>query len=367
MKLPKLGNHTKRVIISTLIALCIGLAAGALILGISGYNPLHVYGIMLEKVSTDFGQVVGVTTPLIFTGLAVALPSTVGLVNLGAEGQMIAGALVASIVGAQITGLPAWIHIPLVALSGIVTGMVLSGFCGWLKIRFRANEVVTTVMLNSVVSLVGEYLVNGPLNGATGMPQTAMIQESAIIHKFNPTDLWSATIFIGIAAAILIWVFLKKTVLGYEVQAAGLNSSAAAYKGINTKRAALLAMALGGAMAGLGGACEVMSAQHSYFQSFLDDYGFTGIGVARIAWDNPIAIIPSAFFLGAIRVGGFAIDRIVGIPSQFIWLLQGVVIIALAIPNLSSEIIEMCKSIKKKGSSVIRRKTINKCSTWRQG
>ena len=321
--------------------------AGAILLLVSGYDPLSAYALMLEKVTSNWGQVIGKATPLIFTGLAVALPNSVGMINLGAEGQVVAGALLAAIAGAQLTGLPAWLHVPIVALAGALAGMLLSTFCGWAKLRFSANEVVTTVMLNSVILLFAEYCANGPLNGVPSQPQTAIIQDSAILPKFHPTDSWSTAIFFALAMAVISWVFLRKTVLGYEVRAAGLNPVASQYKGINIKTTALLAMALGGALAGMGGACEVMGVKYSYYQGFVTNYGYTGMGVALIAWNSPLAVIPSAIFLAAIRVGGMALDRLTDIPSHFIWVLQGAMIISMAIRGLKEMLAGKIKQLKK--------------------
>lgn len=333
------------MVISTVIALFAGFLAGALLLLASGYDPISAYALMLEKVAGDWGQVIGKATPLIFTGLAVAIPYSVGMINLGAEGQVVAGALVSAIVGAQVTGLPPLVHIPLVLFAGAISGMLFSAFCGWAKLRFGANEVVTTVMLNSVVLLLAEYCANGPLNGVPSQPQTAIIQDSAKLSKFYPTDSWSTGIFIAVAAALISWVFLKRTVLGYEMRAAGLNQVASRYKGINISATALLAMALGGALAGMGGACEVMGVKYSYYQGFVTNYGYTGMGVALIAWNNPIAVIPSAVFLAAIRVGGMALDRLTDIPSHFIWVLQGAMIIAMAIRGLRGMIVQGCRRV----------------------
>jgi len=321
------------VFVSTAVSIVLGFLVGGLLLRISGYNAMGAYAVMFGKVINDFGLVVGKATPLIFTGLAIAIPYSIGLVNLGAEGQMLVGAFAAAMVGSYIH-VPAFIHVPLVILAGALAGTMFSTFCGFLKLRFKANEVVTTVMLNSVVSLLAQYCVNGPLNGEPSQPQTKMIDETAYLSKFSVRDEYSTAIFIAIAVAIIIWVFMNKTVLGYEMRAVGLNMKASLYKGIRVEQISLLAMSLGGLIAGIGGSCEVMGLQHNYYQGFVQNYGYTGIGVALIARNNPLAVIPAAFFLAIIRVGGIAIGRQTPIPSYFIWVLQGVIIVTLAIPNI---------------------------------
>ncbi len=333
------------VLASTAVALLLGFFVGGLLLWISGYDALSAYVVMFGKVTSDFGLVIGKATPLIFTGLAIAIPYSIGLVNLGAEGQMLVGAFAAAMVGAYVKA-PSVIHIPLVLLAGALAGTILSSFCGYLKLRFHANEVVTTVMLNSVVTLLAQYCVNGPLNGEPSQPQTRMINETAYLTKFDPRAEYSTAIFIAIAVAVLVWFFLKKTVLGYEMRAAGCNSKASFYKGICVERISLLAMSLGGLIAGIGGSCEVMGLQHNYYQGFVQNYGYTGIGVALIARNNPLAVIPAAFFLAIIRVGGIAIGRQTPIPSYFIWVLQGVIIVTLAIPNMMEHLKSVVSAVR---------------------
>lgn len=338
MNLIKNKDKKLETLISTAFSLLAGFLLGALLLWCSGYDPWSAYSLMFKKVFADFGLVIGRATPLIFTGLAFAIPYSVGLLNLGAEGQIIVGAMVGALIGAYLP-LPSIIQIPLIMVGGAMGGMLCAVLCGYLKLKFGASEVVTTVMLNSVIMLLAEYCVNGPLNGMPSQPQTAPILDTAKLPKLDIRADYSTAIFIAIAVAILMWIFINKTVLGYEVRASGLNLKASRYKGINVTTVSLLAMSMGGLIAGMGGAVEVMGTQHSYYHGFLANYGYTGMGVALIARNNPIAVIPAAIFLAAIRVGGMAIDRLTPIPSHFIWVLQGMMIIALAVPNMMSLVV----------------------------
>lgn len=353
MKKFQIKEKTVEALFSTAIALLVGFLLGALLLRISGYDPVSVYKLMFDKIVADFGLVVGKATPLIFTGLAMAIPYSIGMVNLGAEGQIAIGAFCAALIGAYIP-LPSGVHVLLVLAGGALAGMLCSTLCGFLKLRFQASEVVTTVMLNSVILYLMEYAVNGPLNGVPSQPQTRPILETAYLPKFSIRAEWSTAIFIALAAAILVWVFINKTVAGYEMRASGLNLRTSLYKGINVKASALLAMALGGLFAGLGGACEVMGLEHSYYHGFVTNYGYTGMAVALIARNNPLAVIPAAIFLAMIRVGGVALDRMTDIPSHFIWVLQGTMIIALSVPHL----LELLKRAKTAVQASFRKKTV---------
>lgn len=348
-------DRAKNIALCTIITIILGFIIGALSLGITGYNPMDAFSIMYTKVAENFGQVIGKATPLIFTGLAIAIPYSVGLINLGAEGQMIAGSFVGALVGAYVPGLPPVIHITLCILAGSLTGLLFALFCGWMKFKLGASEVVTSVMLNSVILFICEYLANGPLNGVPSQPQTKIVLDSARIGKFNSTDNWTYAIFIALAFAVATWIFVRKSVTGYKIRASGLNPMASRYKGINVTVASLLAMAIGGALAGAGGVCEALSVRYSYYHGALTNYGYTGMGVALIAWSNPLAIIPSAGFLAAIRVGGLALDRQTDIPSQFVWILQGSMIMILGARGIMDKLSEFGNLIRNRFIRVKKR------------
>lgn len=330
---------------STLISLVMGLLVGSIVLSVAGYSPLSAYSVILSKTIGDFGQVVGYATPLVFTGLAVAIPYSVGIFNLGAEGQIIAGSFAAALAGTYFTGLPRLMHIPLTLLCAGLAGMLVSALIATLKLRFNASETVVAIMFNSIILLLAEYAVNYPLRDPTDAPKTVAILESAQLGKANPTDSYSSAIYLAAVCAVLAWLFLNKTVLGFEAKSAGFNPFASRYKGVNIAAMSLLGMALGGMFAGIGGAGEVMGLQHCYYHGHVANMGYTGVGVALVARKNPLAVIPSAFLFAAIRTGGMTLDRLTNIPSYFIWVLQGTIIIFLAVPEISIQIKNMLVKI----------------------
>lgn len=340
------SKNVMETIVSTTIALVMGLLLGALVLAVAGYSAVSAYSVMLSKITKDFGQVLGNATPLIFTGLAVAIPYSVGFFNLGAEGQILFGSFVAAMAGTYITGLPPALHIIVTLLLAGLGGMLVGAFIALLKLKFNASETVVAIMLNNILLCLGEYAVNGPFRDATDAPRTIQILDSAILQKALPTDSYSPALYIAIACAIFAWLFLNKTVLGYETRAVGLNPHASRYKGINIGAMALLGMALGGLFAGLGGAGEVMGIQYCYYHGHVTSMGYTGIGVALVARKNPLAVIPSALLFAALRVGGMTLDRLTSIPSYFIWILQGTIIIFLAIPDMSEHCLNLLKRIR---------------------
>lgn len=337
------------ITLSTAAALLIGLCLGAVVLMVAGYDPLNAYAVMWSKISRDFGQVVGYATPLIFSGLAIAIPYSVNIFNLGAEGQMIAGSFAAAMVGIYCTGLPAAVHIPLTLLAGGAAGMLISTLIVTLKIKFNASETVVAIMLNSILLYLGEWAVNYPMRDDSDAPKTVEILETAVLPKQNLTDSYSPAIYIAIACAVLLWFITRKTVIGYEARATGFNAQASRYKGINIVTMALVGMMAGGFLAGLGGAGEVMGNQHCYYHGHVTDMGYTGVGVALVARKNPLAVIPSAFLFAAIRSGGMALDRLTNIPSYFIWILQGTIIIVLAVPELSVHFRRLFERIRQAG------------------
>jgi simple sugar transport system permease protein len=273
-------------------------------------------------------------TPLVFVGLAVALPYRAGLFNVGGEGQLIVGALAAAIVG-QIEGLSALVHLPLVLACAAVGGAL----CGWvpaaLKHWFGAHEVITTLMLNALIALGASYLVNGPLHPEGEIsPATAPIAGTASLSRLITGSQVSVGIGLALFCALAFHVLLWRTSSGYEIRAVGLNSSAAEAAGIRNGRVWMTAMSIGGAAAGLGGAIEVLAVHRRFVDGFSEGYGYSGIAVALIAFGAPLGVLASAGLFGMIRAGSLELDRVTDIPPDVILVLQGVTLLVLGLPPI---------------------------------
>lgn len=295
----------------------------------------------------NFLETLVFTTPLLFTGLAHAVAFKTGLFNIGVEGQFIIGMTAASLIG-LIPGLPHALHIILILGGGIVAGGIWAGIPGYLKAKIGTNEVVNTIMMNFIAMYFSNYLTMGPFH-KPGTASTELIQKSAELIRFlGPRARVNTGLFIGIGLAVLIFYLLWKTTVGYEIRAVGLNPDAAEYGGISIKKNIILAMAISGAIAGLGGAAHIAGIQHQANQLFgFTGFGFDGITVALVAKSNPIGVIFSSVLFGALNYSSAGL-QVVGIPSQIANLIQGIVILFIAAEYLFKLI-----GLRKKKEAVI--------------
>jgi ABC-type uncharacterized transport system permease subunit len=278
------------------------------------------------------------STPYIFAGLAVALGFKCGLFNIGAEGQIFIGAIVAAWVGYTFTGLPWIIHMPMTFLAGALGGAVWGGVPGWLKARTGAHEVINTMMLNYVAFRLSDYLLNGPMKrgGAAGyIPISRDIEPSAYFPKFFPDPIRLHMGFIvALGVAVLVWWFLWKTTWGFEIRTVGANPRAARYAGISVTRNFVLAMALSGALAAMAGAGEVMGVNHNLASAFSPGYGFDSIALALMGGSHPAGVVLAALLFGTLRNGATKMQSLAGIPIDIISIVQAFVIMFVAAPAI---------------------------------
>ncbi len=322
---------------SSLLSFVVAIVVATLFIAAAGFDVSDGYQAILKGA---FGSPAAVAddlsraTPLIFTGLAVAIALRAGLFNVGVQGQMYMGALVASQVG-LIRGLPALVHVPLVFLSAAIAGGLWGMVPAILKARFRAHEVISTIMLNYVVILLTGYLVNYPLH-APHEPTavTIMVAISAQLPHLIKGGGVTIAIFIAIALAILLKLLIDRSVLGYEIRAVGLNPIAAEAKGISQTKSWLYAMAISGAIAGFAGASEILGTYGRFAVGFSPTYGFDGIAIALMGYSDPLGALIAALILGTIRSGALVMNRTTGIPVDFVVVIQGLILIFLAVPGL---------------------------------
>lgn len=321
----------------TILAIVMGLIIGAVVITISGYNPIEAYATMVKGVFSKpkyMARTVIRSTPLILTGLSVAFAFRTGLFNIGVEGQFIIGALVASILG-YFVELPAIIHIPFVLICAILAAALWGALAGYLKSKFGVHEVIATIMLNWVALYLSNFIITLKGVKQPGTESTPDILESARItingfrHVVGPARIHWGTI-IAILIAILVSYILFKTTIGYELRAVGHNKDAAKYGGINVNKNMILAMAIAGALGGAAGALNVMG--ESYHVSVLaatENYGFNGIAVALIGNNTPLGVVLSAFLFGGITFGGMRM-QVLGIPTEVINIVIGSIVFFIA-------------------------------------
>jgi len=275
------------------------------------------------------------STPYIFAGLAVALGFRCGLFNIGAEGQFFMGALGAAFVGYSITGLPWFIHLPLALVGGAVAGAIWGAIPGYLKAKFGAHEVVNTIMMNWIAFRLSDWLLNGPMKARGFRPVTPNIEVTAELPRFFPDPLrfnWGFPL--ALLFAFLVYWFLFKTTLGFEVRAVGANPDAAKYSGMSVVRNFVLVMTLSGALAGLAGATQVLGTDHWVGQGFSAGFGFDSIALALLGKSHPLGVVLAALLFGILRGGATSMQSMAGIPIHIVSVIQGMVIIFVAAPGI---------------------------------
>ena len=291
---------------------------------------------LILKAFTPFLEGLVVTTPYLFTGVAVALGFRAGLFNIGAEGQVLVGGIAAGWAGWTFTGLSPWIHVPLAMLVGALAGGLWGFIPGLLKVRTGAHEVITTIMMNYIGYFLIYYLISAPLRDPNEVtPKTPWILESAHLYRFFPNPIrFHLGFFIAIAVAILIWFILFKTTWGFELRSVGLNPNASKYAGMNITLVTVAAMSLSGAVAGMAGASELLGVSWRQSQALTTGYGFDSIALALLAQNHPLGVILTALLFGFLRSGSRVMQLRAGTPIYIINILQAFIILFIAAPAI---------------------------------
>lgn len=275
-------------------------------------------------------------TPLILTGLAVAVAFRARLWNIGAEGQLYIGAVTAVILGTGAVPAPPPLLIPLVLGAGALAGALLMLGPAWLKLRLGVDEVVTTLLLNFVALLLVSLLLEGPLRDpmSLGWPQSAPIVADATLSRLVARTRVHAGLLVALAAAALVWLYLERTIWGFETRAVGSNAQAAGFAGMPVARVLLRAGFLSGALAGLAGAGEVIGLKGYLTQDLSPGFGYTGIVVAMLAQLHPLGVVLAAVFVAAVFVGADSMSRTVGVPSYIADLVVALSLLTMLLAGL---------------------------------
>lgn len=330
-------------VLYTLIAIVLGFVVGAIFLTVAGISPAVAYAKLFDGV---FGKpkymvwTLVYAAPIIFTGLSVAFSFKTGVFNIGAEGQFVIGGVVATVLGIFLE-LPPVIHAIVCVLGAALAGAIWSYLVGLLKVKRGIHEVLSFIMFNWLAFYLSNYVVNlEAVHKEGGGEASKDVLETA--RLLLPQGLISALecsganwgFVMAIVAAVIIWVLIDKTTLGYKLKAVGYNNNGALFGGINSDKSVLTALGISGALAGIGGAVQIlgMGGRLSQFAG-QEGFGFEGITVALIAGSNPIACIFSGIFYGAMKYGGSKLT-IVGAPKEVINIIMGVVIIFIAVSHV---------------------------------
>ncbi|MDQ0110766.1 ABC transporter permease [Paenibacillus harenae] len=321
-------------LIQPLLAIIVGLAAGAIAIAVVGGNVLETYGEMWKGAFGSFFFVTNTlsrATPIILIGLGVALAFRAGFFNMGSEGQMVLGALSAALTAIYLPG-PGWLKLIAALMAGIISGGIWSAFAGWLDARFRMNLLITTLLLNYIATLFAGYIVSYPLKDKTGsaaMAQTVMIDNSAWLPKLFSGMSLHAGFLIAFAGALLLFFFMKYTVKGYEIRMLGGNPLFAGYGGVQRGRMMMLSMFVSGGFAGLAGSIEVLGTQYRYIDGALTTpgYAWSGIMATLLAGSNPLGTAVAAILLAGLQTGGMGMERNTEVPLEVSSIIQAVLIL----------------------------------------
>jgi len=328
--------HTLLPLWATLLAL----AVGAVMLLFLEVNPAEAYQAMWEGAFGSRNAVAETlvkATPLLLVGLGICISFRGNVINIGGEGQMIVGAILATLVGLTFTNWPGWAVIVAALALGFIGGAAWGGIPGYLKAYFGVNEILSTIMMNAIAVQLMNFLLRGPMIDpaqaelASKIPQTARLADAFRLPRLTPTRLHLGFL-LALVLAFLVYVLLWRTTLGYRIRAVGRNPDAARYAGINVNRQMVIALLLSGAFAGLAGAVQVYGVNYRMItdgsaSGFTGGAGFNGIVAALFGQLHPVGTIPASVFFGALLVGANKMQRVVQVPSALITALNGLIVV----------------------------------------
>ncbi len=320
------------------LSIVISLMIAAIVFMSQQIDPLIAYK---EIILGAFGSIDGVTytivkmIPLLLCGLGLIVAFKANVWNIGAEGQILLGAVVATWIALfQLKTAPCYVSIPVMFFLGFVVGGLWALIPALLKVKFNVNEVLSTLMMNHIASKIVEYLIYGPWKGRTawGFPQTDLFPENVRIPCIPGTHIHYPTLIIAILSTLIIGIMLSRTKIGYEIRVFGTKPEVARYAGINGAKVILISMLISGGLAGIAGVGEVAGIHYRlrYPWSISSGYGYTAIIVAWLSRLNPIFVIPVSALLGGLLVGGDIIQVTLGLPVNVIHIFNGVILLCLA-------------------------------------
>ena len=308
-------------------------------------NPVTAYAALLNgALGSKFGltQTLVKATPLLLVGSGICIAFRANVINIGGEGQIIVGALMGAWVPLTFHAWPAWALIPATCVMGFLAGAVWGFIPGILKARLRVNEILSTIMMNAIALQLMNLLLQGALMDPEGIARGTFLAQSAQLPKqvwlarLLPPTLLHAGAIIALVFAIIAWILLWKTTIGYSIRAVGLNPNASLYSGIKVPFYQALSLSLAGGYAGLAGAIEVIGVQHRLMEGLTSGYGFTGIVAALLGGLHPIGLIPASIVFGGLLVGADKMQRAVQVPSSLVTAILGIIVLFVSGASLWS-------------------------------
>ncbi len=339
-------NEIKIILFSITMALIIG----GIVIAIDGKNPFLAYSALVQNsvaskyaISTTLAK----SVPLIVTGLATAIAFKSGIFNIGGEGQLYIGAFCSAYIGFTFVNLPPYVGIPLAFLAGIIGGALFALIPALLKVYYNIDEVITTIMFNSIGILLTSYLVAYPfkstdsnLNATNKMAEQFQLSSIVSGTKLNTSFYFTILIF------FLIYYVLRKTTFGYNLTLVGKNNLFAKYGGINDKKIMIIAMLISGGLCGLAGAFEVYGTHKRFLANISNELAFDGMLIALIVKNNPIGIVFVSLFFAILKTGALGMELQTSVPSEIILIIQSIIILFIAGQDGFKEIYNKYKSRK---------------------
>jgi simple sugar transport system permease protein len=329
------GNTALRILLP-LAGVLFALFIGAIMLVILKADPIAAYSALINGAA---GSVSGITqslvkaTPLLLVGLGICIAFRANVINIGGEGQIIVGAVMGTWFPLTFSTWPGWLLMPASLIMGFLAGAAWGFVPGILKARLHVNEILSTIMMNSIAQQLMYLLIRGALMDPSGvaagtfLAQSARLPQQVWLPRLIPQTLLHAGAILAVLLAFVVYFFLWRTTIGYRIRAVGLNPNASRYAGINVPFYQALSMTSAGGFAGLAGVIEVIGVQHRLLDGITSGYGFTGIVAALLGSLHPLGLIPASILFGGLLVGANQMQRAVQVPSSLINAILGLVVL----------------------------------------
>lgn len=329
-------NHKRFAILIPIISVLLGIIAGAIIMLVSGYNPITGYSALFRGAFGDayaIGETIRRTTPYILSGLAVAFAFRASLFNIGAEGQVIVGWLTAVWIGISVDA-PMIIHLPLAILGAAIAGAIWGFIPGLLKAKLGVHEVIVTIMMNYIALFSTNEIIRNVLTDHKTTTESIKDSASMSSEWLSSMTYYSRLhygILLALFVAVIIWFIIERTTLGFEIKAVGFNPHASRYAGMNVSKNIILAMVISGALGGLAGAMEGLGTYGNIsVMSGFSNIGFDGIAVALLGANTPLGVILAALLFGSLKEGANEMPTGAGVPTELVDIIIALIIFFVA-------------------------------------
>ena len=346
----RIGKTAKSLLVS-LFALVLAIACGTLLIKMMGKDPSVAFASIYAGsigTKTAIGETIVKAAPIMLTAMAFAVTFKCGLLNIGAEGQIYMGGLASMVVALCVKGLPFAVHMPLCIIAGMFVGGLWGALAGWLKVKFNADEMITTIMLNYVGTQFANFMVTNVIRDrSASIPQTERAPETAKLTQFIPDTRIHIGVFFAIAALVFYYVFLWKMKAGFRCRVVGANKDAAEFAGISRGKSIVQTMFIAGAFSGLAGATEILGLQIRMLQDFSPGYGFDGIAAAMLGNNSPLGILIASLMFGALKAGSNMMQIMTQVPMATVSLVQGLAILFVIASRFVVEQLEKSSARRK--------------------